>query len=61
MTLSPLLQHLYSDFTGIQAQVLKAVITADWLPLVAAWGLGLCAVESIEHLEPLSSETRHPV
>lgn len=61
MTFAPMLQHLYSDLTGIHAQVLRAVITANWLPLVATWGLGLCAVEGIEYLDADAAQTRHPV
>ena len=61
MSLMPTLQQLHSDLAGIYVQVLRAVITADWLPLVAIWGLGICAVEGIEHLDLLPSETRTPV
>ena len=39
MSLMPMLQQLHSDLAGVYAQVLRAVITADWLPLVAIWGL----------------------
>ena len=52
------LQQLHSDLAGIYVQVLRAVITADWLPLVAIWGLGICAVEGIEHLDA-APPTRH--
>ncbi|WP_293397371.1 hypothetical protein [Nevskia sp.] len=61
MTRAPMLQHLSSDLASAISHGWQAIEAAEWLPLVAVWGLGLCAVEGVEHLAPQSPETRHPV